>query len=168
MKNTLYIFSLLFTVLMACNSGNKALREDARASLEGADISEVMPELGDADLNEVKDVFAGPTTTADFGARVHEYGTVVSGDVVRHTFVIKNTGKEQLVLSNVKPSCGCTTPEWSRDPIPPGGEGKIDVEFKTAGKSGQQIKTVTVTANTDPAQTVLTLKGKVNKSEASS
>ncbi|MEZ4829586.1 MAG: DUF1573 domain-containing protein [Bacteroidia bacterium] len=86
-------------------------------------------------------------TSVEFTAEEYDYGQVQAGTNVTHQFKFKNTGTEPLVLTRVKASCGCTTPSYSKDPIPPGGEGFIDVVFNSAGKSGVQNKTVTVTGN---------------------
>ncbi|MEM9545277.1 MAG: DUF1573 domain-containing protein, partial [Bacteroidota bacterium] len=97
----------------------------------------------------------------------YDFGEVPEGEKVVHTYKFKNTGKEPLVISNAKGSCGCTVPEWPREPIPVGGSGEIRVQFDSKGKGkvggGSQSKKVTITANTDPANTFLTIKGIVNK-----
>src|SRR5687768_6466322 len=65
----------------------------------------------------------------------HDFGNIVQGDKVEHTFYFSNTGNEPLIITNVQVSCGCTTPKgWPRDPIPPGGNGEITVSFNSAGK----------------------------------
>ncbi|MFN8330166.1 MAG: DUF1573 domain-containing protein [Saprospiraceae bacterium] len=65
-----------------------------------------------------------------------------------------------MVISDAKGSCGCTVPDWPREPVPPGGSGVINVQFDSKGKGSddgqKQSKRVTVTANTNPAQTYLT------------
>ncbi|MCS7005739.1 MAG: DUF1573 domain-containing protein [Cytophagales bacterium] len=101
------------------------------------------------------------TTSIEFAETEYFFGTIKQGDVIQHTFKFKNTGKIPLVISNITASCGCTTPEYTREPVPPGGEGEIKVEFNSAGKQGQQIRTVTITANTPEITHQLTLKGEV-------
>lgn len=86
-------------------------------------------------------------TTIEFGSEEYDYGTVTSGEKVTYKFKFTNTGSEPFEITNVKPSCGCTTPSYSKEPVMPGEEGHIDVEFDTAGKRGTQIKTITVTGN---------------------
>ncbi|MCZ2357403.1 MAG: DUF1573 domain-containing protein [Bacteroidia bacterium] len=102
-----------------------------------------------------------PTTTYIVDSETHDFGKITEGEKVSHTFKIKNTGQNPLVINDVKPSCGCTTPNWTKDPIPPGNEGKIEVEFDSQGKSGNQSKTVTVTANADPKIKILKFTGEV-------
>ena len=67
----------------------------------------------------------------------HDFGNIIQGDKVEHTFYFTNTGNEPLIITNVQVSCGCTTPKgWPRDPIPPGAQGEITVSFNSAGKNG--------------------------------
>src|SRR5688500_12942476 len=78
----------------------------------------------------------------------HDFGNIVQGDKVEHTFYFTNTGNEPLIITNVQVTCGCTVPKgWPRDPIPPSGKGELTVSFSSAGKSGRQNKTVTVISN---------------------
>lgn len=102
-----------------------------------------------------------PKTTVQWYEEMHEFGDIIQGDVATHTFKFKNTGSNELLLTRVKASCGCTTPKWSSEPIPPGGEGSITVSFNSRGKMGPQMKTVTVTHNGEPIHHVLRFKGKV-------
>ena len=103
----------------------------------------------------------GPTTTIEFAESEFNFGKVKAGEKVQHVYKFKNTGKEPLVISNAKGSCGCTVPDWPKEPIGVGEEGEILVEFNSKGKTGNQAKTVTITANTDPPQTLIQIKGEV-------
>lgn len=107
----------------------------------------------------------GPTTSMEFDETTYDYGVIDQGEKANHTYKFKNTGSEPLVISNAKGSCGCTVPQWPKEPIPPGGTGEIEVSFDSKGKKGKQTKRVTITANTDPAQTFLTITGNVNAPE---
>jgi hypothetical protein len=103
----------------------------------------------------------GPLPVIEFENIAHDFGTIKEGDVVEYTYKFKNTGADKLVIQNAVGSCGCTVPSWSKEPIPVGGSGFITAKFDSKGKSGYQEKTVTVTANTFPAQTVLKFKAQV-------
>lgn len=103
------------------------------------------------------------TTTIEFEETEFDFGTVTTGDKVNYVYKFTNTGDKPLLITKAKGSCGCTVPEWPKDPIMPGEEGIIEVQFDTKGKSGMQSKRVTITANTDPALTFLTIKGEVIK-----
>ncbi len=89
---------------------------------------------------------------------VHDFGTVTEGDSVEHVFNFTNTGEFPLIVNNVTASCGCTTPEWPREPVKPGEKSFVRVKFNSRNKMGQQNKTVTIYANTDPAMTDLAFK----------
>src|SRR5438876_2981203 len=96
---------------------------------------------------------AAPVTIGAIGPKiqfqtpVYDFGKVKSGDPVKYTFIFTNTGDELLILTNVQPSCGCTTAgDWSRQ-VEPGKTGTIPIQFNSANYSGQVMKTVTVTSN---------------------
>lgn len=108
----------------------------------------------------------GPTDTINvakltFTESRFNFGEVQEGDLVKHTFTFTNTGKQPLVISNARSTCGCTVPTWPKEPIAPGESGEISVEFNTKGKHNAQSKPVTITANTYPANSVVYLEGYV-------
>jgi len=154
-------------VIWSCQSGSTDdTKSQTRAELEDNTETTLVngnpiPTPAASEIEEP----VGPLTKVNFEDTRYDYGTVEQGEKVVYVFKFQNTGKEPLVLSDVRPSCGCTTPKWTREPLAPGENGEIHVEFDTKGKSGQQTKTVTVTANTDPSKTVLTLAGEVIKTE---
>ncbi|PWJ58275.1 uncharacterized protein DUF1573 [Dyadobacter jejuensis] len=94
----------------------------------------------------------------------YDFGTVTEGDIVEHTFHFRNDGEFPLILNNITSSCGCTTPEWPKEPIGPKEESSIVVRFDTKNKTGPQVKTITVYANTEPAFSELKLRGIVDAS----
>jgi hypothetical protein len=104
---------------------------------------------------------AGPTTAVSFKETEFNFGKVVAGEKVSHTYTFTNTGNEPLIISNAKGSCGCTVPEWPREPIAVGGTGEVTVVFDSKNKKGPRNQKVTLTANTDPPQTFIYLKGEV-------
>ncbi len=72
-----------------------------------------------------------------------------------------NTGNEPLVIQNIVASCGCTTPEWTKNPIPPKGSGKITAIYDPTNRPGQFNKTLSVYTNSKPEVMVLVIKGEV-------
>jgi Protein of unknown function (DUF1573) len=101
----------------------------------------------------------GPVMTFDH--LEHNFGNIKQGESVTHEFRFKNTGKEPLIINNAVGSCGCTVPEWPKEPIAPGREGIIKVTFNSAGKANVQDKQVTITYDTDKS-IVLHMKGTVD------
>jgi Protein of unknown function (DUF1573) len=91
----------------------------------------------------------------------HDFGKIPQGKPVYYSFTIINTGKTPLKLDNVQASCGCTTPEWSRDAIAPGDKAVIKVGYNAAAE-GSFTKPVTITYNTSQTKQ-LTIKGTVWK-----
>lgn len=154
--------------MIACQGDAEDAREKARESLATTDA--VTPDANAGVNNSLQtqavaaeEVPTGPTTSIAFEHTDFDFGVVDDGEKVRHTYKFKNTGNEPLIISSAKGSCGCTVPQWPKDPIAPGESGQIDVEFDSKGKPGKQTKRVTVTANTVPAQTFLNITGTVNK-----
>ena len=101
------------------------------------------------------------TTSIKFTKDVFEFGKIKQGDNVSYAFMFKNTGNLPLIISNATATCGCTVPNWPKEPIKPGAIGKIDVVFNSTGKKGLQDKIITVTANTNPAENKVHLIGEV-------
>lgn len=141
-----------------------AAQEEARASLTPDAAVTAPAPAGTPGAPAVTEPAAptGPTTTVEFEETEFDFGTVDAGEKVNHTYNFKNTGSEPLIISNAKGSCGCTVPQWPKEPIAPGATGEIQVQFDSKNKNNRQTKRVTITANTDPAQTFLTITGEVN------
>lgn len=96
-----------------------------------------------------------------FTEETFDFGELEEGPQVTHEFKFKNTGKEPLTLSNVKASCGCTTPDWPKTPILPGEENVIKVTYNTKGRVGAFNKAVTITSNAYTPTTRIYIKGTV-------
>ena len=92
---------------------------------------------------------------------IFDFGEMKQGESITHEFIIRNDGQASLIISSAKGSCGCTVPEWPKDPILPSEEAKIKVTFNSAGKSGMQNKTVTLVTNSIPSTKILTIRGNV-------
>jgi Protein of unknown function (DUF1573) len=101
-------------------------------------------------------------TEIKFDETVHDFGTINQGDKVNYTFKFTNVGDEDFIISNAVGSCGCTVAEYTKDPTKPGQTGEIKVVFNSAGKSGQQSKTVTLTTNTKTGTEKLEIKASIN------
>jgi len=171
MKLRIAICSLFAASLfmVACGGGDQSVRDQARQAVEAnaapTPAAPAMPTATTPATPAAPAVPAGPTTSLNFDETEFDFGTVTSGEKVEHVYKFKNTGNEPLIISDAKGSCGCTVPEWPKEPIAPGASSEIVVRFDSSNKSGNQSKRVTLTANTNPAQTFLTIKGQVNKVE---
>ena len=101
-----------------------------------------------------------------FNETNHDYGTFKESDGIQTaTFVFKNDGDVPLILNNVRASCGCTTPEWTREPVPPGKSGEIQVSYNPRNRPCSFTKSVTVQSNAKNATVVLQITGKVEERE---
>lgn len=110
--------------------------------------------------------FVDEPTEITFDNAQHNFGKVVDGDEVHHTFKFTNTGDKNLVLFDVKTTCGCTVPEnWPKHPIAPGDGGEISVIFNSSNKVGTVNKSIRVEANTNPTVTTISLVGEVESAE---
>lgn len=101
-----------------------------------------------------------------FDADEHNFGNIKQGDAVTYEFKFTNTGNEPLIITNAEGSCGCTVPVYPKNPIMKGQTASIKVTFNSAGKSGMQDKTVTITSNAKQNPMVLHMKGNVERPEA--
>jgi hypothetical protein len=166
MKQFFFLASLIIATMSWTSCGNDSSADTSAESVETANAvpsAEGMATTtaaGDAQMVQ-PEIPAGPTTKMTFKYLEYDFGTVKDGEVVRHDYQFTNTGTEPLIIADAKASCGCTVPQWPKEPIQPGGSGKIRVEFDSKGKPGPQSKRVTITANTDPSPVYLTIKGNV-------
>lgn len=147
-KNTLIVLTmgLALAGLVSCNSGS-----DSKVPADVVYIPNTAE--GNADM--------GSLPKFEFKETTHDFGKLIDGEIVTYSFKFKNVGKSDLIISNVSASCGCTATDYIKEPVKPDGEGYLKVTFNSAGKLGFQSKTVTVAANTQPANTVLTVTAKV-------
>jgi hypothetical protein len=90
-----------------------------------------------------------------------DFGEMHQKESVSTDFVIKNTGDAPLLIRSAKGSCGCTVPEWPKEPVAVGEEAVVKVTFNSGNKKGKQNKTVTLVTNAIPSTKVLTIKGTV-------
>ncbi len=159
-----FLAVLAVAFLMSCsNGGDDNVRAEARNAVQ-ENPSAVTPSTTPTPPTAPQ-APTGPTTTVQFEETEFDFGKVKAGEKVRHTYKFKNTGSEPLIISNAKGSCGCTVPSWPREPIPPGGTGEVTVEFNSKNKKGPRNQKVTITANTDPPQIFLYLKGEVEPAD---
>lgn len=112
------------------------------------------------------EVPTGPAPAFQFEETDWDFGDIQEGTVAEHVFKFTNNGEAPLIISDAQGSCGCTVPQYSSEPIPVGGEGEITVKFNSQGRTGNQVKYVTLTANTNPSITRLSIRSNVEATAA--
>ena len=134
----------LTVLLFACNNGNNnQLSGDLVTNPKSAQSS------------------TGKNAVITFDKKEFDFGKILQGEVVSYTFHFTNTGNVPLIIASVDKSCGCTASDYPRQPIEPGQTGDIKITYDSKGHHGFQSKTLTVNANTMPAQTTLRIKAEV-------
>ena len=111
-----------------------------------------------------RDAKAGELPVMTFEENDYDFGEIEGGTSVEHVFKFKNTGNAPLVIVDAKSSCGCTVPEYTKEPVPAGESGELLVKFNGSGKN-QVSKTVTITTNTAKGKETLVIKAFVNAKE---
>ncbi len=99
----------------------------------------------------------------EFEYTEYDFGELEEGPKAKISFKFTNTGNKPLILSDVKASCGCTTPYWPKEPIMPGKSETITAEYNTQGRPGPFNKAITITSNTDGGSKMIFIKGNVKK-----
>lgn len=166
-NNILFIASLC--LLASCSTSPSSQKGEIVSSLESGgkndakynEENKAAFEEAEKELQEA----ASAVTTMTLDKTEHDFGKIKLESENYCAFKVTNTGTKPLVISDVQASCGCTTPEKPEKPILPGKSDIIKVKFKPSSKSVDGVpvsKTVTITANTEPRLTVVTVKGIVN------
>ncbi len=168
MKNmTVKIFAVavIGLLIVGCNNADKeriARLEGKIAELESRNNVRPTPSATASSTSTAPEVKPeGPLPSFKFTKEQHDFGKIKEGDVVEYDFTFTNDGDAPLIITSAKGSCGCTVPDWPKEPIGIGESGKIKVKFDSNKKPGIQNKTVTLTANTFPQQTKLQIKANV-------
>lgn len=146
MKFILLFSALLLFSLTACNNaGDKDISTKVvnnPATADGTSDTGILPVMS-------------------FGFLEHDFGQVIQGEKVSIAFKFKNTGGGDLVIAAANAGCGCTVPNYPKNPIKPNEEGVVEVSFNSAGRRGFQSQRISVVANTQPNTIVLTIKANV-------
>ncbi|THH41071.1 DUF1573 domain-containing protein [Neolewinella litorea] len=158
LRSSLFGAAVLALSVFSCQQGNDDVRDAARQNIET--VTPKDPNAA-APLQPNVATPAGPTTSLAFEESSFNFGEVTEGEIITHTYSFTNTGNEPLIITDAKGSCGCTVPSRPTAPIAPGETGEITVRFDSNNKVGQRNQRVTITANTTPPQTVISLDGTV-------
>lgn len=157
----LLVFSLVLLTFWSCTSteGEENTNPSVQEVKEMDEITNSSLINNPVSANEA--IAPEDAAKIEFEEEVFDFGDIVEGDVVEHVFAFKNTGNSPLTISKATGSCGCTVPDWPREPIAPGQSGEIKVKFNSKGKEGEQDKRVTIQANTIPNNTEIRIVGAV-------
>lgn len=149
MKAGNYVLIFFSLIIISCgNNANQTISADAvKNNISAQDTS----------LENAK----SKAPYMKFEYNIYNFGKVVEGEIVEHDFKFTNTGKTDLIIASATASCGCTVPSYPEKPVKPGETAVIHVAFDTKGRAGNAEKMVTITANTIPTETFITIKGEV-------
>lgn len=156
MKNLIKVLPLIAVLsLTSCKKDQKAdqLIVEEQQAVE-APVVQTQDEL-------VKEAQSKPLTTLALSEANFDFGKLKKGDHVEHIYEVTNTGTNPLIISQVKPGCGCTVPDYTKDPILPGQKGKITLKFDSTNFDGLVNKQAEVYANVEKAPIVLTFSADV-------
>lgn len=162
MKRRAFLFGSVLVVFASCSSYPTNSVEVIQSQPASVVIPKPAPVPGSGEQSTML-----PKTKMKFKKMEHDFGRMKEGEKREHDFEFTNTGKEDLIIEDCKGSCGCTVPEWPKDPIKPGQTAAIKVKFDSTKKEKDQEKSVTITANTEPElKTVIKIKAYVEPSAA--
>lgn len=156
--SALFIAALLFAGITSCEKVNKDDKKEGNTT-EGNTQNGATANGGKTD--EPGGEVNMALTSVQWSETDHNFGKINGKDSVAHVFKFKNTGTNPLKVLEVKPACGCTSGNYSKDEILPGAEGFVELKFSPVGKTGIQSKSATVIMNTDPKTHSLTFKADI-------
>lgn len=159
MKNLIRIVPIIALLTIAsCEKNQKAdqlvvdEQTSATANAQAPVQSEAPVETQEEMLKKAQ---ANPSTTIALSESNFSFGKLKKGDHVEHVYEVTNTGENPLIISQVKPGCGCTVPDYTKEPILPGKKGKITLKFDSSNFDGMVNKQAEVFANVEKAPVVL-------------
>ncbi|MDT8401199.1 MAG: DUF1573 domain-containing protein [Bacteroidales bacterium] len=103
----------------------------------------------------------GGSPLIEFSQMEHDFGKIEEGEVVACVFTFQNTGEADLLITSATTSCGCTVPGYDDRPVPPGGQGKVEVVFDSSFRNGLQNKTIAIRSNAKQPVVILKIKAEV-------
>lgn len=160
MNKAIITVGLLFALglsISSCGNGSKA---EAPAAVENITVAAGDNTVPYPQQNPADEVVENPTSLT-WNKMEHDFGKVKKDSQNNYEFTFKNTGSNPLIINSAKGSCGCTVPEYPKEPVMPGEEGKILVTYTAGSTAGETEKLVTIDANTEPRTTTLKIKANV-------
>jgi len=161
-KNTIFIGLLVLFAAGSCTDkkleNNIKSLEKRVAALEGK--SGVSSSSSSANSTTVA-ASGTEFPVMSFESTEYDFGTVSEGEIVDYTFKFTNTGNQPLIINKATATCGCTVPDWPKEPIAVGGKGEIKIKFDSKNRKNLQTKYVNINANTQIPVTRLKITGNV-------
>jgi hypothetical protein len=148
MKKIPAVFLILFTGMISITVSSCTRNKVSSDVIENPNTASGKGDLSDLPAFKFED-------------ELHDFGKIIQGESVSYQFRFRNTGKSDLIISDVSTSCGCTVPSYPKIPIRPGQSEAIKVLFNSSGKKGFQTKNIVIVANTQPNTTILRIKAEV-------
>ncbi|REC47112.1 hypothetical protein DRF67_12470 [Chryseobacterium pennipullorum] len=165
-KKTLSIIalSIISFGLVSCKKENKEMQGTETVITDSTAVE--APVMADSTAAPVAGEAAAPvsnqpSTSIALSESNFDFGKIKKGDKVEHVYEVTNTGKNPLVISEVKPGCGCTAPDFTKEPILPGKKGKITLHFDSTNFDGNVQKFADVYANVEKAPIKLTFTANI-------
>jgi len=137
------IWIITVLIVVTCSGQNDSQAEEKDMSIDIAQDPSAQPHIS-------------------FDTLRHDFGTIIDGEMVVCYFEYNNSGKSDLVINSVEATCGCTIPDWSREPLKKGETESLKIIFDTTGRSGSQRKVVTVMSNASNSIVRLMITANVN------
>ncbi|CAA7392576.1 hypothetical protein CHRY9393_03297 [Chryseobacterium fistulae] len=159
---SIFVLSIIGMGLVSCKKENKAQEQVILSDhpKDGIDsVAHISPSVSEEVAMPAQS--QEPSTTIALSESNFDFGKIKKGDKVEHVYEVTNTGKNPLVISEVKPGCGCTAPDFTKEPIMPGKKGKITLHFDSTNFEGNVQKYADVFANVEEAPVQLTFTANI-------
>ena len=140
-------------IVVSCNPGGNSSTTGNTDRIDPSVVNNPASAGGSADAEQRPEI--------SFETTRHHFGEIIQGEHVTYAFKFTNSGNAPLLISSANATCGCTVPDFTKEPVQPGETGFINVTFNSEGKSGMESKTVSIIANTTPNTTVLTISAEI-------
>ena len=156
----------LCTLAFSCKKKEETTL-DLIPGVDTAQASTVVDSLSQEQAPEesemLKEAQSKPLTSIAFSETEHNFGDIKKGEKVEHIYEVTNTGTNPLIISNVKPGCGCTVPDYTKEPILPGKKGKITLHFDSTNFDGAVNKAADVFVNVEKAPVKITFSANITQ-----
>lgn len=161
MKKIIFASAIFLAVFQSCKEEKKEQMIPETESFSQETTPPTMENLSPTKEDYLRESQSKPLTSLALSSSSFNFGDVVRGQVVEHTYEITNTGKNPLIISQVVPACGCTAPDYTKEPILPGQKGKVVLKFDSSNFVGLQHKQAEVYANVEKAPIILEFNANV-------